>query len=143
MILRNALWRDVPPNMGWHTPYFAFSTLEFRYCLFLAEHTRYRLLLHCISHCLLWLVSNLSSWFVDGAGLRCLAVKTLSGVAVFVVAHSDPCKPVHYRYLRSKVCIYQSSVKLARGTFSVSLSIPLSLWAKMYCLTMNARQTRF
>jgi len=80
--------------MGWHTPSVAFSTLEFRYCLFLAEHTRYRLRLHCISQCLFWLVSNLFSWFVDGNGLPCLTVKTLSGVALSVVTHSDACKPV-------------------------------------------------
>ena len=65
MILRNAVWCDIPRNMGRHTSSVAFSTPKFRYCLFLAEHTRYRLLLHCISHCLLWLVSNpflVGSW---------------------------------------------------------------------------------
>jgi hypothetical protein len=58
------------------------------------QNTRYRLRLHCISQCLFWLVSNLFSWFVDGDGLPCLTVKTLSGVALSVVTHSDACKPV-------------------------------------------------
>jgi hypothetical protein len=47
--------------------------------LFLAEHTQCRILLPCISQCLMWLVSSLSSWIVDGTCLPCFAVKMSSG----------------------------------------------------------------
>jgi hypothetical protein len=60
------------------------------------RNIRQRIPLHCISQCLLWLVSSLFSWIMDGACLPCLAVKMLSAevywcaVALFVVTHLDP-----------------------------------------------------
>jgi len=58
-------------------PYVALSVLEFHFCFFvLVKNTQHQILLHCICQCLLWLVSSLFSWLVDGACLPCLAVKT-------------------------------------------------------------------
>ena len=47
--------------------------------LFLVEHTWHQILLHCISQCLLWLVSCTFSWFVVAACLPCLAINMLRG----------------------------------------------------------------
>jgi len=46
---------------------------------FVAEHTGHQIFLRCRSQCLLFLVSSLSSWLMDGACLLCLAVKMPNG----------------------------------------------------------------
>jgi hypothetical protein len=53
----------------------------------LAEHTHQRILLHCISQCL---VSSLFGWLVDGA---CLVVKILSGEGSSLVWGRNPLGP--------------------------------------------------
>jgi hypothetical protein len=56
--------------------YVAFSPLECCSCLFVFwQKTQCWILLHCISQGLLWLVSRLFSWHMDGACIPCLAVK--------------------------------------------------------------------
>jgi len=47
--------------------------------LLLAVHTQHRILLHCLSQCLLCLVSRLFSLLMDGAWFLWLVVKMLSG----------------------------------------------------------------
>ena len=91
LILRNAVWCDIPRNIGWHTSTVAFSTLEVLSCFWRNTHGT--------AFSYIALASVL--WLVDGACLPCLAVKTLSGVALFVVTHSVPCKPADYRYSSS------------------------------------------
>ena len=60
---------------GGTQPYFAFLTLAFvLISWFLADHTRPRILLHCMSQCLLCLEFSFFIWFMDGACLLCLAV---------------------------------------------------------------------
>ena len=75
MIFRNAVWHDMPRNIRWDitlcctlNTWFLFSYLS------LAEHTLHQILLHCISQCLLCLVSSLFSWLVVAACLLSLAV---------------------------------------------------------------------
>jgi hypothetical protein len=58
-------------------PYVALLVLEFRFSfLVLEENTKHQILLHCICQHLLWLVSSLFSWLMDGACLPCNKEKT-------------------------------------------------------------------
>jgi hypothetical protein len=72
----------------------AFSTLELHFCLFLAKHTWHWILFHCISQCLLWLVSSLRSWLVDRACCPWYAVKTLKWGSVLMWGGSVCCDPL-------------------------------------------------
>ena len=104
--------------------------------LFLAEHTQCQILLHCISQCLLWLVSSLFSWIVDGACLPGLAVKTSSdrGSILGWLCHKKVGPPVN---LWSTVTVGRSlyltvhCVQFVPVTSSVSLSDSLALLAEM------------
>jgi hypothetical protein len=97
---------------GSKQPYVAFSHLNFVLVfLFLPELTWHQILVCGISHCcVLCQVFLVDSWMElvfhvfwsqhqVGMGLY------WCGVALFVITHSDPCKPVDYQYSRSKVCI--------------------------------------
>jgi hypothetical protein len=60
--------------------YVAFSTLNFHFCVF--DGTQHQMLLFCVRHCPLWLVSSLFSWLEDEACRPWLAFKTLKWVIV-------------------------------------------------------------
>ena len=77
----NAVWCDILWNKGWQKNVILHSRpLNFvLVSLFLVEHTRHQILLHCISQCLLWLVSFIFSWLVVAACLPCLATNMLHG----------------------------------------------------------------
>ena len=113
MILRNAVWCDILQNMGWNTTLCCILNTWISFIsLFLAEHTRYQILLQCTSQCLLscgksfylahgWSLSSLSlnqnyKWgrVLIGVGWLCLLRPT-----------QKPCKPADYRYRRLTVCI--------------------------------------
>jgi hypothetical protein len=79
-------------TLGSTQPCVAFLTLEFCFVsLFLVEHTLHRTLSHCISQCLLCLVSSPFSWLVDGVCLPCFAVKTLSGEGSLMMWSGSVC----------------------------------------------------
>jgi hypothetical protein len=101
-----AVWGSTKPCV-------LFLTLEF--CLisvFLVEHAHHWILLHCISQCLLCLVSSLFNRLMDGACLPHLAVKMpneegsllIWGGCICHNPQGPPCKPMNYRYSRLTVC---------------------------------------
>ena len=108
--------------------------------LFLVENTWHPILLHCISQCLLCLVSSLLSKIVDGACLPSLVVKTLSvEVSLLVCGGSSNCNilgppvnPWTTGTVGWQFVFLDHYVKLAPVTPSVWLSVSLSLWAEMY-----------
>jgi hypothetical protein len=84
------------------------------------------ILLHCISLCLLCLVSSLFSWLVDGACLPCLAVKMPNGVAVFVITHWDPAVNMWTTGTLGRHFVLSIEfVKFVSVMLSVSLSVSL------------------
>ena len=116
--------------------YFAFSTFEFHSCLFcFRQHTWHCILLHCISQCLLGLMSSLFSWLTDGACLPCSAVHTLSvdrcilmlGSYVCFNPVGHPCKPEDYRYSRLTVCIVSSLCEVCARNIICVISVPVTL----------------
>jgi hypothetical protein len=112
VILRNADWCDIPQNKEQHTTLCCILNTWISFFLCFGIHTWHRILLHCISQCLLSQVSSLFRWLVDGARLPCLAVKhtkrgtVLIDVACLCLSYNTltPCKPVDYRYSRLAVC---------------------------------------
>ena len=120
-------WGSTPPCV-------AVVALEF-HCLFSAEYTRHRILVHCISHCLLCLVSCLSSWLVDGASLPCLAVKTLSGEgSLFMWGGCGLRNPLGPNVNLWTTCTVgrQFVLRVHCAKFlSVTSSVLLSLWLEM------------
>lgn len=110
-LLWYTLKHRVAHNLMLHSHHLNFVVVS----LFLTEHTWHRILSHCISRCVLCLVSCLFRWLVEGTCFPALVVKTLSAEGFlmiwgssFVITQWDACKPVDYKYSRSTVC--QSTV---------------------------------
>ena len=107
--------------------------------LFLGEHTWHRILLYCINQCLLWLVSSLFSWLVDGTCLPCLAVKTISGEGSLLVWGGSVCcnplgPPVNLcttGIIGQQFVLSVRCMKFVSVTSSVPLSVSQSLQAGM------------
>ena len=103
--------------------------------LFLGEHTWHQILFNCISQCLLWLVSSLFSWLVDGTCLPCLAVKMLSEEGSLLmwggfVCHNPLRPPVNLwttGIVGQQFVLSVHCMKFEPVTSSVTLSVSLSL----------------
>jgi len=75
LVLRNAFWCDNTLKHGVaHNRMLHSRHLYVLVSLFLAEYKWHRILLHCMSQCLLCLESSLCIWLVDGTCLFHLAV---------------------------------------------------------------------
>jgi hypothetical protein len=81
------LKHGVAQNLMLHSRHLNFVVVS----LFLTEHTPHQILLHCISHCLLCLVSCLFSWLVEGDCFPALVVKTLTGEGCLMIQGSSVC----------------------------------------------------
>ena len=95
--------------------------------LLLAVHTQHRILLHCLSQCLLCSVSRLFSWLVDGARFPCLVVKMLSGEESALLWGGSVCRnslgpPLN---LRATYTVRQFTPTVHRAKF---VPLTLSVW---------------
>jgi len=131
-------------------PYVAFSHLNFVLVfLFLPALTWHQILIYGISRCLLCLMSNLFSWFLDGACFSCLVVTTPSGEGSLLVWGGFVCRnplrlpanlwttgTVGQKFVLLVQCLKFLSVK----SF-VSLSVSLSLRAECLILLMNVHHS--
>ena len=116
---------------------------------FLPKLEWHQILVCGVYQCLLCLMSNLFSWFMDGACFSCLVVTSPSGEGSLLVWGSFVCcnpfrppanlwttGPVGRKFVLLVQCLKFLSVKPF-----VSLSVSLSLWAECLILPMNVHHS--
>jgi hypothetical protein len=140
LILRNAIWCYSSKHGVACNPILHSQHLNFIYFLVsLAKHTWHWILFHCISQCLLCLVSSLFGLPVDGVCLLCLSPKMLTGEESLLMWGGSVCCNTlgHPVYLWTAGTVGQHfvlsahCVKFVPLMLSELLSVSLSLWAKM------------